>query len=126
MIKILAIAVIGAILSLTVRTHRPELGLLCAVATGALVLVLAVPVLKEALAAMEALAARYSINDGMITVAIKVTGLAYLGEFTIQTCKDAGENAIAAKIEAAVKICLLSLCVPLAIKLLTELGQVLI
>ena len=44
--------------------------------------------------------------------------MAFLGEWGVQLCKDAGENAIAVKLEMGVKIVLLVLCIPVISQLL--------
>jgi stage III sporulation protein AD len=48
-----------------------------------------------------------------ITTILKVIGIAYLADFGAQLCKDAGESAIAAKIELGGKILILLLAIPI-------------
>lgn len=49
---------------------------------------------------------------------LKIVGVAFLGEWGVQLCRDAGENAIAVKLEMGVKIVLLVLCIPVIAQLL--------
>lgn len=61
----------------------------------------------------------------MFSTMLKVTGIAYIAEFGVQACKDAGENAIASKVELGAKILILSLCVPVVMNLLELLASIL-
>ena len=47
-----------------------------------------------------------------------MTGIAILTEFAISICKDAGENAIASKVEIGSKVIIISLSVPIISNLL--------
>lgn len=48
-----------------------------------------------------------------LAVIFKVIGIAYLGEFAAQICRDSGSTAVASKIELAAKIIILSLMLPI-------------
>ena len=48
----------------------------------------------------------------LFTTMLKVTGIAYIAEFAVQACKDAGETGIASKIELSAKILILGMCAP--------------
>ena len=43
---------------------------------------------------------------------MKTTGIAYLGSFGAQTCRDMGEGALADKIELATKVIIMILALP--------------
>ena len=49
---------------------------------------------------------------------LKITGIAYIAEFGAEICRDAGEGAIAAKIEMAGKVIIIALAVPIITSLL--------
>ena len=44
---------------------------------------------------------------------LKITGIAFLAEFAINICKDAGETAIASKIEIGCKVIIVSMSIPI-------------
>jgi stage III sporulation protein AD len=60
------------------------------------------------------------LNGGMpyVSVAVKVIGVAYMAELGASVCTDAGESAIAAKIELAGRVMLLVLAMPVLMDLL--------
>lgn len=53
---------------------------------------------------LETLVNAIGLNKDFFAILIKITGIAYLIEFAINVCKDAGENGIASKVELARKI----------------------
>jgi stage III sporulation protein AD len=59
------------------------------------------------------------LDGGMpyIGIAIKVIGVAYMAELGASVCQDAGESAVAAKIELAGRVMLLVLAMPVLMDL---------
>ena len=53
------------------------------------------------------------INNGYFEVVIKGLAVCYLGEFTVSTCKDCGQNGWGDKVELACRCTLLVLSIPL-------------
>jgi stage III sporulation protein AD len=49
---------------------------------------------------------------------LKITGIAYIAEFGAEICNDAGESAIASKIELAGKVIITVLAVPIITSML--------
>jgi len=49
---------------------------------------------------------------------LKIIGIAYIAEFGAEVCKDAGEGAIASKIELAGKVIIIVLAAPIITSLL--------
>ena len=58
-------------------------------------------------------------------IIIKVLVVAYLADFTAQLCKDAGESAIAGKVELAGKIVIFYLSMPILLAILELINSVL-
>ncbi|HBQ26733.1 MAG TPA: stage III sporulation protein AD, partial [Syntrophomonas sp.] len=54
---------------------------------------------------------------------LKILGVAYLGEFATAICQDAGEQAVAKKVEFASKIIIAVLALPIMIAILESLMQ---
>ena len=59
-----------------------------------------------------------SIDSSYIKIILKVIGISYLVEFGKDICKDAGESAIANKIEVAGKIVVVAISVPVVASLI--------
>lgn len=109
----------GALLAAVLRTQRPELALCLSLTAGAVVLGLLLrqvtPLLSQLRRLMDAAAMPASYPAAML----KAAGITVLAQLTADTCRDAGETALAAKAELAGRILLLALAVPLFGDLLT-------
>ena len=55
---------------------------------------------------------RANISGVYITTLLKIIGMAYITEFAAESCRDASQNAIAAKIELAGKILIIITAMP--------------
>lgn len=115
---VLGFGLTAAILLIVVRKERPELAILLSLAASALILAGLLKNITQILTVFETLAAKAQINSGYLKMVVKIVGLAYLAGFGAQICKDAGENSMAAKIELAGKIFILSLGLPIMLGLL--------
>lgn len=125
MFKVVAIGITGAVLAVTIKQHKPELATLVSIATGLVILAL---VLDEALGLVDkliGLAERFSIDGDIFTTVLKITGVAYISEFGVQACVDAGEQGIASKVELGAKVIILAMCVPIVASILDMLQQML-
>ena len=125
MIKIVSIGIIGALLTLVLRQLRPELAMLCALITGAVLVFSIIDQAALLLAKLAEISARFETDAGIFSTMLKITGVAYIAEFGVQACRDAGENAIASKVELGGKVVMLGLCVPVVVNLLGLLSAVL-
>ena len=59
------------------------------------------------------LAEKAQISQLYLTTILKIIGIAYITEFGSQVCRDAGEGAVASKIEFAGKIFIMLMAVPI-------------
>ena len=60
-----------------------------------------------------------------LDVALKIIGVSYLARFAAQICRDAGEGAIAIKVEMAAKVVILALSLPVIRALIQLVIQIL-
>ena len=56
---------------------------------------------------------------------LKITGIAILTEFAVSICNDAGESAIATKIDLGGKIIIISISIPIIVALLELIVKIL-
>lgn len=113
-----AVGVITAFLSLILKSYKKELALCVSIAGGIVILLLILPLIKQAVDAIENISVLTGINNSYISLIIKVTALAYAAEFGAGIAKDAGENALAMKIELCGKLVIFSVCIPTLISLI--------
>lgn len=65
------------------------------------------------------------VNYFFLGTLLKILGVAYLGEFASAICQDAGEQAVAKKVEFAAKIIIAVLALPIMIAILESLMELL-
>lgn len=123
--KIVGIALMAVAASLVLRAYRPELGLQIAVSAGVLILMLTLDELIALSSFLSETLVRFQIDPGYLKVMLKVIGTAYLAQFAADLCRDAGESAVAGKVELAGRVLILALCLPVLMSILEMVGSIL-
>ncbi len=118
MIRIAGIGIVGALLAVVVSEKKPEMGMLIGLAFGVLALVLVAGKAGAVIQLINESVRKSGIDADLIVPILKVTGMAYITQFAVDACRDAGQNGIASKIEIAGKIMMLAVAVPLATALI--------
>lgn len=124
MIKILGIGMTAAVLAVLVKGYKPELAIQISLAAAVLIFVMAVPYLRSTVAMFQDIAAQVGIDSRFIGIVVKIIGIAYLAQFGAELCKDAGEGAIASKIELAGKLIIMTMSMPIMYKLLALVNDI--
>ncbi len=117
-VKILAIIIICAVLTVVLKQYKAEYSLFISIAAGILILTL---VGEKIIGAIELLRSKINelgVKDNYFLVAIKSLGIAYLSSFITDLCRDSGQTALASKALLAGKTAIFILCVPMSISLL--------
>ena len=117
-IKIIGIGLIALIIIILLKQYKPEFAVYVSLIAGALILMLAIDKLAGIISLLQSLANKASINTEFLTLLIKITGIAFLSEFAVSICKDAGETAIASKMEIGAKLIIISMSIPIISSLL--------
>lgn len=125
MIKIVVVGMVAAVLAVVVRQHRPDIAIVVSLAGGIVVLSMVINELTGLMDTLLHIADKFSVDSSLIANALKITGVAYIGEFGVQSCKDAGENAIASKVELGTKVLILAMCVPMIVDIITLFAEIL-
>ena len=112
-IKIAAIGLIAATLAITIKKTNPEIALQISIVAGILIFLMIINYLSQAIDYVKELASKYPEGLEAITTVLKVIGIAYICEFAVQIIKDAGEEAIATKVELAGKLVIMILTLPM-------------
>ncbi|MFZ5975840.1 MAG: stage III sporulation protein AD [Bacillota bacterium] len=118
LIQVVALTVLAAMLALVLKNQRPELALQMGIAAGALILLLVSDQLIGVIHEIEKIGEQFGLKSDQLLVVIKVIGMAYLAEFGVQICKDAGEGALAGKVELAGKVMIIAVSIPVISSLL--------
>ncbi|HHT01167.1 MAG TPA: stage III sporulation protein AD [Firmicutes bacterium] len=117
-VQIIAVGLAGAICLVFVRQVRPEFAVLLSVAIGIVIFLFLVGKVLVVLNILEDLSLQAQIELGYLDKVLKIIGVAYITEFAAQVCRDAGEGAVAAKVEFGGKVIILVLAVPIILAIL--------
>lgn len=122
--QICMIALIGVFLSLLIKDKNPTISVLLSVACGILILFSVSEDLSEIISFTEDMSVSSFLGNEIFPLLLKVTGIAYLVDFSADVCRDAGENGIAKKLEIAGKITIISLSLPVVTSLFEKIKDV--
>jgi stage III sporulation protein AD len=114
----LGFILVVTVLLIILRKERPEVAILLAIASSGIILVGILKYVADILLVFETLAVKAEMKGEHLKLIVRIIGMAYLAGFGAQICKDAGENSMAAKIELAGKIFILSMGIPIMAGLL--------
>ena len=117
-IKIIGIGLTALIIIILLKQYKPEFAIYISLLTGVLILLFVIDDLKGIINLLQTLASKASLNTTFLTILIKITGIAFLSEFAVGICKDAGEAAVASKIEIGTKIIIITMSIPIISSLL--------
>ena len=87
-------------------------------AAGVLILVMIMDKIGVIIDLLTTLSNKTAINNEFLILLIKITGIAFLTEFTVSICKDTGETAIANKVDLGGKVLIISMSIPIIASLL--------
>ena len=118
LIRLAAIGFTGGMLSLTVRRERPEFAMLIALGTSAAILFSVVGSVGEVINELKSMIEGCGVDIKYFVICIRAAGIAYIAQFAAEILRDCGEGAIASKVEAAGKISILVLTLPVMRSLL--------
>lgn len=114
----------AAVLSTVLRTQRPELALGLSLAAGALVVGLVLKELTPLMATLRQMLTLGGLSDNALAVVLRAAGVCYVTQWAADTCRDAGQTALAGKAELTGRVLLLLLTVPLFEQVLTLITEV--
>ena len=109
---LVAAAVVGGIMAITVRSYNAAFGTLTALAVGIFIFVSLLEPINRVFGEIMTLIQSAGLENRYIEAVIKVIGIAYLTQFGADMLRDGGESAIASKCELAGKIFILCITVP--------------
>ena len=118
MTRVVGFAVVAVSLVLILRQSRPELGLLAALGSSLVILAAALWGMEQILSAAQEMARRAGVAGDYTQVLFRSLGLCVITQLASDTCRDAGESAIASRVELAGRVAVLLCGLPLFQKLL--------
>lgn len=119
--QIVGLALITTIFLLVLRQEKPVMAMLLSLVFSILIFILMMDKLASIIDVMKELTRRAGLNYFFMATILKIMGVAYLGEFAAVICQDAGEQAVAKKVEFAAKIIIAVLALPIMVAILESL-----
>ena len=117
--KITALGIFSAVLCVFIKNIRPEISILLSLSGAMVILFFILPSLRDISDALKGLADAVGLDEMYLFPVLKVVGISYITEIGGALCKDAGEEAIASKINLAGKLIIVSLALPVAYKMIS-------
>lgn len=116
--KIIGIGLISLIIVVILKQYKPEYAVYVSMVAGVLILAFSVEKLTGIINLLQTLADKTYINQKFLGIILKITGIAFITEFAVSICSDAGEKAIANKIEIGSKVIIITMSIPIITSLL--------
>lgn len=118
-VQIVGIGIISTILVVLLKqSNRSEFALIVSVITGLIIFSMVIDKIKYIIDTLSNLSRNANIEFTYFSTILKIIGIAYIVEFGAQISRDAGENAIASKIELGGKVIMMVLAMPIILALL--------
>ncbi|SHJ95774.1 stage III sporulation protein AD [Propionispora hippei] len=117
-VQIVGLGFVVTLLSLIIKRERPEIALQLSLALAAIIFLLVLTKIGAVLNLFRDLAEKANISQMYLNTILKIIGIAYIAEFGAQVCKDAGEGAVASKIELAGKVMVMVMAIPIIVLVL--------
>ncbi len=124
-IKIIGIGLISLVSIIIIKQYRPEFGIYISIIAGIIIITLCLDKLSGIINILTTLSNKSGLNSEYLGILLKITGIAILTEFAISICNDAGETAIATKIDLGGKIIIISISIPIIVALLELIVKIL-
>ena len=119
LIAVVGVLLCAAMLAVLLRVQRPELAMCLGLAAAVVVAVLLMRQIAPLIMTMRRMLMMTAMPSEGFGVVLKAAGVCLLTQMTADTCRDAGETALAAKAELTGRVLMLLLAVPLFEELLT-------
>ncbi|MEW6229155.1 MAG: stage III sporulation protein AD [Bacillota bacterium] len=116
--RVLAVCVMATVLIVMLRSERPEIAIWLSIVTAVIVFASMLGHISFLVRALTDLASRTKAGNVYFVTVLKVIGVAYLAGFGAEVCRDAGEGAIATRLEFAGKVIILVMALPVLVAVL--------
>ncbi len=121
--QIVGLALVTTIMLLILRQEKPVMAVILSIVFSIIIFTFLMGKMTSILNVMSELTRRAGINYFFLSTLLKILGVAYLAEFAAAICQDAGEQAVARKVEFAAKIIIAVLTLPIMIAILESLME---
>lgn len=122
-IKVVGFAIFATMLVVILKEEKKEFAVVLSVIAGVMLLLFCISKIDPIINMLYELVEKSGINSSFLVIILKVIGIAYLVELGKNICQDAGQSAIATKLEMAGKIIVVSISLPIFTSLISLLVE---
>ncbi|MFC4617956.1 stage III sporulation protein AD [Camelliibacillus cellulosilyticus] len=112
-LQIVGIGLVATFLALVLNEHKPAFAFLLVIFVGVIIFLFLIGKIQQVIMMLEQLATNAHLNLIYVETILKIVGIAYIAEFGVQIARDAGQGALASKIELAGKVLILVMAIPI-------------
>ena len=112
-VAIAGIAIVSAILAVMMKKYHQEYSIIISIAAGVIILFEIFSNISPAIRQINTLLSSAGLSAEYTVILFKSLGVCFLTQFAADSCRDAGESALASKVELAGKIAIVVLSLPL-------------
>ncbi|MCP8967058.1 stage III sporulation protein AD [Ectobacillus ponti] len=112
-LQIVGLGLIATFLAAVLNQQKSSITSLFIVFVGSVMFLILIDQVSAVLQMIERIAKQANVNSIYVETLLKIIGIAYIAEFGAQVTKDAGQGAIASKIELAGKLLILVMAIPI-------------
>lgn len=125
-VKIVGIAICALVIIIIIKQYKPEFAVYISLIATALILCLLLDKISGIVNLLTNLASKMNgTSQEFLKILLKITGIAFLTEFAVSICKDAGENAIGSKVDLGGKVIIVTLSIPIISSMLETVLKIL-
>lgn len=120
-VKIAAVGIIGVLIALQFKSHKPEYGTYIGIGICILIFGYAIRFLGTLIGQLSGLQKYMEMGQGYLGILLKVIGITYICEFSSGICKDAGYQSVAGQIELLGKLAVMFSGLPIIFAVIEQL-----
>ena len=110
---VVGLGVTAAVLAVLLRQYKPEYAMMTGLAAGVIILIYIIVASKPVISEAAALFDKANIKTSYGAILLKSLGICFVAQLAADACRDAGESAIASKVELAGKFTVIIIALPL-------------
>lgn len=111
--SIIGLAIVSTAITILIKQYKPEFAMIVSIACCIVLFAMIIVGLIPAFQSMTNLMQRASINSEYTKAIIKTLGVCYITQLASDSCRDAGQSAIASKVELCGKVFIVIISLPL-------------
>lgn len=116
-VKIAAAGLITAVCALILRETRADMAIAVTLAGGVIILLMVLDKVVGIFTVFETLMQRAGIDNRIFSLLVKIIGIGYVTDFSAGVIEDTGSKSLADKVVLAGKIIIMTLALPVVVKL---------